>query len=656
MAPQPDVQRPAHDPYSLVGRSWPPESESAYHAAEADADALSTTAKTQAESADDAAEKTDSGMQGKTADSVSSAYKHHAAQLQQQGQSYASISGWMLDAAGTVRKTKKQISDLVSAGTSEIREALDSEIRGTPVAPSSTELTTKYRDEIAQVAATLDRELDGIGHSLAGTPGASRTPSYVSVSTRPTPEHADPRATVVSYNHGDQPQVTPKALPEMPRATTSSSNESASAPTAPAVVTPHSVNPTLSNLISGSCSPSASSPGGTSSPHTPTSPSTQSTQSYQPTEQHQTPKSPGLPHIPSLPLDGLPVAAAESVATVVSAAAGHQLPTAAQGTITSSTPASTGFTPGVPGTSPTAPMTPGLAPIGGGGGLTPPAVTQPASPAPQAAPAAPPAASQQTPTRGPVADLNWIQRNYGLAPGVELPKSETPVVPALFIAELPDSEAHLHRVLGTLRQQFDGAGWTQPLAVAALRKGFESRTVYVTSDGLSIHPHGVLLPAGVTPLSEMPTAPDGSDLHGSIMVTDKLTALIPRGWDVENTLSTVPADEHHQTPEQFQELSEAGELLDCTVSRGRDDVTAGEAMSVFARAALGSGGCGELDVESARLRSARRVGVQPVDYLGVMARWYLADAAESMSQGNWGEAVYASGKYLGLVEPKSQAA
>lgn len=85
MAPQPDIQRPAHDPYSLVGRSWPPESESAYHAAEANADALSITARTQAESADDAAEKTDSGMQGKTADSVSSAYKHHAAQLQQQG-------------------------------------------------------------------------------------------------------------------------------------------------------------------------------------------------------------------------------------------------------------------------------------------------------------------------------------------------------------------------------------------------------------------------------------------------------------------------------------------------------------------------------------------------------------------------------------------
>lgn len=253
-------------------------------------------------------------------------------------------------------------------------------------------------------------------------------------------------------------------------------------------------------------------------------------------------------------------------------------------------------------------------------------------------------------------DTAWLQRNYGLAPGIESPKPEPLSVPALFITELSEPEALLHRVLGTLRQQFEQVGWAQPLAVATIRRGFETRLVYVTADAVSIHPRGVLLPIGVTPLDEMPHAPTYSDLSGSLMVSEKLRALIPRGWEVQNVLSTVPSDEAYQSVEQYGELSEAGELLECTVPRGRDRVEAEEAMAVFARVAIGSGGCGELDVESARLRAARWVGTQPVGYLEVLGRWYLADAAESMSQGNWAEAVYSAERYLSVVDTKSQAA
>ncbi|AGM26859.1 hypothetical protein MABM_31780 [Mycobacteroides abscessus] len=653
MAPQPDIQRPAHDPYSLVGRSWPPESESAYHAAEANADALSITARTQAESADDAAEKTDSGMQGKTADSVSSAYKHHAAQLQQQGQSYASISGWMTDAAGAVRKAKRQISDLVSAGTQEIRDALDSELQGTPVTPSSTELTDKYRGDIATVASTLTSDLDSIGHALHGDPGSSRTPTYVrAASTTPTVEQAAVHQGITGESQALA--VEPQRLPEMPRATTTHPTESPTGAGAPSTSTSSAPHPTLAHLIGGQGGTPTGAPT-TGSPHA-SSPNTgaSSTQSHQPTEQRQAPRPSDLPRIPSLPLDGLPAAAAESVATVVSAATGHQLSTAAQGTITSSTPASTGFTPGAPGTPPVTPMTPApLTPIGGGG-LTPPTVTQPA---PQATPAAPPAASQQTtPPRSPVVDAAWLQRTYGLAPGIETPKPEPLSVPASFITELPEGAAHLHRLLATLRQAFETSGWSQPLAVATLRRGFETRCVYVTADSVSIHPQGVLLPRGVTPLDEMPSAPVDCHLEGSLMVTDKLKALVPRGWEVESLLSTVPTDENHQTSVQFQELVQSGELLPCKSSRGRDGVTAEEAMRVFARAAIGSGGCSDLDTESSRLRAARWVGVQPLGYLDVLSRWYLSDAAESMSQGNWGDAVYSSEKYLSVVDTKRQVA
>lgn len=321
-----------------------------------------------------------------------------------------------------------------------------------------------------------------------------------------------------------------------------------------------------------------------------------------------------------------------------------------------STPASTGITPGVPGTPPMAPVTPApLTPIGGGGGLSTPPAVQPATPAPQGTHASPSPAPQQT-TRGPAADLNWIQQRYGLAPGIETPKSENVPLPALFIADLPESEALLHRVLATIRQQFETGGWSQPLAVATLKRSFETRCVYVTADAISIHPHGVLLSHGLTPLDEMPSAPVAPELAGSIMVSEKLKALIPYGWEVEGLVSTLPADEHHQSTEHYQELVEAGELLDCKGSRGRDDVEVGEAMRVFARAAIGSAGCSDLDVESSRLRGSRWVGVQPSGYQGLLARWYLSDAADSMSRGAWGEAVYSSEKYLGVMQPRSQAA
>lgn len=283
-------------------------------------------------------------------------------------------------------------------------------------------------------------------------------------------------------------------------------------------------------------------------------------------------------------------------------------------------------------------------------------------PAPQGAPGTPqagpqaPSAPQQSPVRGPAADLGWIQRTYGLAPGVELPKSENPLSPALFIAELPESEATLHRVLASLRHQFEAAGWGQPMAVGLIKRGLETRLVYVTADAISIHPHGVLLPQGVLPLDEMTSVPATPELAGSLMVTEKLTALIPRTWEIEQVLSTVPGGENSQTAEQFQELVGAEELLAGGHSRGRDDVGVDEALSMFARAAIGSAGCGELDVEAARIRAGRWVGTQPAGYRDVLARWHLSDAADAMSRGAWGEAVYASEKYMSVNQARSQAA
>lgn len=658
MAPQPDLQKP-HDTYSLLGENWPSESESAYRAAEVAADDASTAAATQSQSATDAGTQM-ADESGQTTDAVLGGYNSAAAQLNEQSRNFTTISSWMTDAGSKVLGAKRRIRQLVRSGTQEIRDALDSELRGTPVTPSSSELTDKYRGEIAQAATQLTTDLDGIGHSLAGDPGSSRTPTYVRAASTPTTPTVEQSVHQGITGESEAPQVTPKALPEMPRATASSTTESpsgAGAPSTPASSAPH---PTLANLIGGGQGSAPTGTPTTSAPHT-SSPntSTQSRQAHQSTEQHQAPKPAGLPRIPSFPLDGLPVAAAESIATAVTSSAGHQLPTT---TITPSTPPvpmSTGITPGTAGTPPMTPVTPvtpaPLAPIGGGGGLSTPAVTQPATPAPQATPASPTTPSP-TPTRSPAADLNWIQQRYGLAPGIESPKSETALVPAFFITDLPEDAAHLHRVLATIRQAFDGAGWSQPLAVATIRRGLETRCVYATADALSIHPAGILLPHGVIPLDEMPGTPATSELSGSLMVTEKLTSMIPRGWEVEGMLSTVPGGEDGQSAEEYQELVESGELLECTAARGRDDVGVDEALRMFARAALGSGGCGELGAESARLRAARWVGVQSQGYLDTLSRWYLADAAESMSAGRWGEAVYCSEKYLELGNTKKQVA
>ncbi len=656
----PDIQRPSDDPYSLIGNSWPSESESAYTAAESNASDASTTASTQAESARDAESKMDD-ERGKTASAVSGRYDSVSMQLGEQSRNFTTISAWMLDAAGKVGKAKNNIASLVLTGTQVIRDAIASETAGTTITPSSTDLITQYRNEIQGVNSKLSVDLDAIGHSLHGDAGSSNTPSYVSVPLTPTPEHPSPTAQVAAYNTGQNPVVEPHQLPEMPRAVDSPTTESSSTPSTPTpTASPHITNPTLAGLIAGSASPSGtpSSPSAKSPSSTTTStPAGQGAQGHQPTGQHQPTKSTGLPRIPSISFPNVP-AAAESITTAVSSATTHQLPTAPTSPGSSQIPASTGITPGVSGTPPVAP---GLAPIGGGGLSTPPVQAPPvtqASPA-SPSPAAPYAAPQQSPPpapRGPVADMAWLQRTYGLAPGLDLPKPENHIAPMLFIADLPEPEATLHRVLATLRHQFESAGWAQPLAVGLIKRGFETRTVYVTSDGLSIHPSGVLLPAGVTPLDEMPSTPTTSELSGSMMVTDKLVSLIPRGWEVESLLSTISGGEASQSIEEYQQLVESGELLECKVSRGRDDVTDDEALSVFARASIGSRGCGELDAESARIRAARWVGVQPAGYLDCLARWYLSDAAESMSLGRWGETVWACEKYMSVNQSGSQAA
>lgn len=666
MSPQPDVIKPHDDPFGLLQQNWPSESESSYRAAEVSADEAATTATIQAQSALDADSKM-TDEKGKLADSIRDGYSSAATKLQEEGRELTSVSGWLADAAGVIGGAKKHMALLVRTGTSEIRDALDSEVKGTSASPSSRELTDKYRNDITAVAGKLNTDLDNIGRSLVGDPGASRTPTYVRAaasSTAPTVEQAVVHRGIT----GDGPRAEPHQLPEMPRATSAATVDSPSGASAPATsVAPHPVNPTLANLVGGggqSTAPSASAKSssttsGSASPSA-TPSGTPAGQAHQSNEQHQQIRPTGLPRIPSVALPDLPAAAAD-IATTITSATGSQLTTAAPTSPAAQVPASTGATPGTSGAAPMTPTAPGgLGPVGG---LTLPPVTQ-APPAVQGTPTptssgvqAP--APQQAPApapRGPVADLGWIQKTYGLVPGVELPKSENSITPVLFIASLSESEAHLHRALATLRHAFEQAGWGQPIAVATIRRGLEARTVYVTADAISIWPQGVLLPAGVTPLDEMPNAPTTSELLGSLMVSEKLTAMIPREWTVEGVLSTVSGGEGSQSAEQFQELVVSGELLECAGVRGRDDVGVDEAMSLFARAALGSGGCGELDVESARIRAARWVGAQPTGYLDALARWYLADAAESMSLGNWGEAVYSSEKYMNVNHARSQVA
>lgn len=666
MAPQHDLEKPMDDPYSLVGDSWPSESENSYHTAKVAAEDASTAASVQSESATDAGSKM-GDEHGKTADTVSGGYGAAATELMEQARNFTTISAWMEDAAVKVLDAKRHIRHLVRTATSEIRDALASELSGTAVTPSSADLIVKYRDDISSVAATLSADLDSIGHSLAGDRGASRTPSYVSVPTTPTPEHADPHAVAASYTGAQgAPAPEPQKLPEMPRAsaTTPESPSTPGTPSAPIAPT-HAVNPTLSNLVAGSAPSGAPTSPSAKPASTPSGiPAGQGAQAHQSNEQRQAAKPPVLPRIPSVALPDLP-ATAETIATAVSSATASQLPASAAPSTPGSAqaPASTGLTPGTLGATPVPSAPPaGLSQIGG---LTPPPVVQPAAPAVQGTPPAPnpgaqaPAPAQQAtpaPPRGPVVDAAWIQKSYGLSPSLDLPKSENTAIPALFVTDLSENEARLHRVLASIRHQFEAAGWSQPLAVARIRRGLEARTVYATADALSIHPVGILLPHGVTPLDEIPSTPSSHDLHGSLMVTDKLRSLVPRGWEVEGVLSTVPGEENHQSAEQYQALVEGGELLAGRNSRGRDDVRVDEALSVFARAALGSRGCGALEVESARLRGARWVGVQPVGYGEVLARWYLADAAESMSLGRWSEAAYSAEKYLSIIDAEKQVA
>lgn len=142
MAPQHDLEKPMDDPYSLVGDSWPSESENSYHTAKVAAEDASTAASVQSESATDAGSKM-GDEHGKTANTVSDGYGTAATQLMEQARNFTTISAWMEDAAVKVLDAKRHIRHLVRTATPEIRDALNSELSGSPVSPSSSELTAK---------------------------------------------------------------------------------------------------------------------------------------------------------------------------------------------------------------------------------------------------------------------------------------------------------------------------------------------------------------------------------------------------------------------------------------------------------------------------------------------------------------------------------
>jgi hypothetical protein len=204
-----------------------------------------------------------------------------------------------------------------------------------------------------------------------------------------------------------------------------------------------------------------------------------------------------------------------------------------------------------------------------------------------------------------------------------------------YAAALGPAEQLAHRTLATIRRSFVQAGWVCPIAVAVLAGDHGLRTVFATADDLSIIPAGAGLPVGVTPLDRVPGLDAGAAdaLRGHTNPARKLIALLP---DAVAIVTTAVADAdgeqvQHQSETEASEI--AGELLPTSPGRAEWARTRPEDVPAeVLRLSLHAGDAGEMDASTAKVRlwTARWENTPRTDYLGVLRRWLLADAAESV--------------------------
>lgn len=674
-----DIEKIPRDPFGLIGDNWPPQSESDYTSVATKLTNAATTARNQSTSVTQAAAGMPDDLVGQTGTAAENSYSTGAQGLTTMEFNLTSLSTWMTDCAGRVTDAKTQINTLVITGTKEINTAIADEMERKKPSPSSEELKTQYRNDIAGVKDSLKTELEAVTDGELTQPAFVRAPAA-------TPENPDaPRKAVDDAISGIAPTDTnPVTLPPMPTAvqnvvnatptdtpdsTPSPSNPflPPTAPSAPATQAPAPTAPNAPAPTEGA--PPPTSP---TSPETSTDSRTATSPEKPTTPEEKAPEASPL-SVPSISVPD-PTGIAQTVADAVPTALAAAEPAIAAGTPptaqfapASVVPQGTGLTPGVP----VAPPVMGTPPASTGlGAMVPP--NAPQTPQSTASPGGlPPAAPQPQAANQPAPQPLRSPDGTLIAQGVaqNQAQGDTPkkggeaiglaALDTAVVADLTD-DRELHTVLALLRDQYQRVGWDTPLAVARIHREDESVIAWTTADAVSLWAPGVTVPEGILPIDMVPGITPHLGLQGLRRPGAKLAALLlDTGWETDFVLTTESQDtmeggppSRRQPQEDAAQITAQGSLLLPSISRA-DAASSlwdtGDPMSAMTMLLLGDAKQPMyVSIAGSALRSLRWTESQPEGYLETLTTWYRADAVAAMADADMAETAYPAAQYAAL--------
>jgi hypothetical protein len=677
---------PPSDPYDILSGNWPPEQATAYSTAAQSSRANATEYRRAADVARTEANRAAGEWQGQSGERYARDLLADADRFAQHARTADAHAQHLDAAAGEITAAKAQIAKHVDTFTYLASAAEAAQRTGASHFPDET--PEKYinlgREAVAAKATALDGMLENIGGLLNAAPDTA--PAQQVPATAPAPTFIrDTGQQIVAETHAEEvtrpaestalpwgqavpadtplpepvvvdtptdtaapdtpaPGTIPPSLGQMPAsmpATQTAPAAPAPAPAAPAAVPTAPAPAAMPSAPINTGTGTGTGSGASSSPAPAPAPAADApalATASTPASSALTPAlpltlTPLTPNPAPFPAPGLPAIPTPAASTELSAA-----PTPAQ-TRTPGSPAAASLFQAQQAPAP-APAMPVMPPVP----ATPmPTAAAPVAPAPTPMPAPAPAPAPSTTTAAAPAPApastagDAVRRDSAsvtaAAAGLIAPGGTAEAPEPSYAAALPAAEALAHRTLATIRRSFVQAGWVTPIAVAVLAGDHGHRCVFSTADDVSIIPAGASLPVGCTPLDRVPGLDSEADrLRGMSSPSEKLRALLS-GFAVIVSTAVSDADGEqvqHQSEVEAGEIASAGELLPTTPGRAvwartRPEDAAAEVLRLSLHA-----GDDPLDATTAKVRlwAARWENTPPTDYLGLVTRWLLSDAAE----------------------------
>lgn len=219
-----------------------------------------------------------------------------------------------------------------------------------------------------------------------------------------------------------------------------------------------------------------------------------------------------------------------------------------------------------------------------------------------------------------------------------------------------DAERRAGSVIAAINSSLARAGVVSPVAVALLKDGL---SVFTTSDGLGVLPHGVALPEDVIPLSELVEINEffRQDMTGCINPGYIMKTVVELGL-IEDVRTIVATDNGTTEGVTYVTTAELKGAPSLPLVIHRDQFAGIEPEDIADAIATIRSDWGiteKTTVEEALLglTLARWETVSDPQAAKVLATWMVADAEESVANGRIGEAAYVLLQAIRLGQPEA---